>query len=172
MLDKLKAKKAEIAALRDERGATDPILIIAGIAITLILLVGGSFAIAGFMNNARDLNAKGDLDRVATAQAAYMAENDGFAADGGTLPGGGADTRSAVEKLQESSIGFNVTDGNALEIVASEDGWVAATKSASGTVFVRSSEGTAIVAAADAGTLTLPTGVNTAAVTALIASVN
>lgn len=158
MLDKLKAKKAEIAALRDERGATDPILIIAGIAITLILLVGGSFAIAGFMNNARDLNAKGDLDRVATAQAAYMAENDKFAAN--------------ADALASSSIGFNVTDGNPLELAVSADGWVAATKSASGTVFVRSSEGTAIVAAADAGTLTLPTGVNTAAVTALIASVN
>ena len=41
MLDRLKAKKAEIERLREERGATDPILIIAGIAITLILLVGG-----------------------------------------------------------------------------------------------------------------------------------
>ena len=73
MLTKLKARKAEIARLREERGATDPILIIAGIAITLILLVGGSFAISGFIANANNLNAKGDLDRIATAQAAYLA---------------------------------------------------------------------------------------------------
>ena len=62
-----RARLNEIRALREERGATDPILIIAGIAITLILLVGGSFAVAGFMNNAKDMNAKSDIDRIAVA---------------------------------------------------------------------------------------------------------
>ena len=95
MLDKLKAKKAEIARLREERGATDPILIIAGIAITLILLVGGSFAISGFIANANNLNAKGDLDRIATAQAAYLAEKDTYA--------------DSVATLGSSSIGFTPT---------------------------------------------------------------
>ena len=70
-----RARLSELRDLRSERGATDPILIIAGIAITLILLVGGSFAVAGFMNNARDLNAKADLDRIATVQAKNAATN-------------------------------------------------------------------------------------------------
>lgn len=147
MLDKLKAKKAEIAALRDERGATDPILIIAGIAITLILLVGGSFAIAGFMNNARDLNAKGDLDRIATAQAAYMAENDAY-----------ADT---VAELRSGSIGFTPTDGGAIDIVANGNGWVAVSVSASGKAFYRTSLSTKITETAPTAAA-LPTGITAA----------
>jgi hypothetical protein len=135
LLDKLKAKKAEIERLREERGATDPILIIAGIAITLILLVGGSFAISGFIANANDLNAKGDLDRVATAQAAYLAERDSYAAD--------------LNGLRSSSIGFTPTDGNRFELLTSPDGWVAATKSASGSVFIRTSESSSIAEASN-----------------------
>lgn len=126
MLENLKAKKAEIARLREERGATDPILIIAGIAITLILLVGGSFAISGFIANANNLNAKGDLDRIATAQAAYLAENDAYA--------------TSVDVLKNSSIGFTPTEGNPFTILVNGDGWVALTKSATGTVYARSSE--------------------------------
>ncbi len=68
-----RARLTEIRALREERGATDPILIIAGIAITLILLVGGTFAVAGFMNNAKNMNAKGDIDRLAMAMEARRA---------------------------------------------------------------------------------------------------
>ena len=130
MLEKLKAKKAEITRLREERGATDPILIIAGIAITLILLVGGSFAISGFIANANNLNAKGDLDRIATAQAAYLAENDSYTND--------------VDALADSSIGFTPTEGNPITIIVNGDGWVALTKSASGTVYARSSESSII----------------------------
>lgn len=153
MLDKLKAKKAEIARLREERGATDPILIIAGIAITLILLVGGSFAISGFIANANNLNAKGDLDRIATAQAAFLAENDRYSND--------------VAELGSSSIGFTPTEGNPIAIVTSGNGWVAATKSASDKVFYRSSESTEIVESV--GELELPAGIEATAVTAATA---
>jgi hypothetical protein len=135
MLERLKARKAEIARLREERGATDPILIIAGIAITLILLVGGSFAISGFIANANDLNAKGDLDRVATAQAAYLASNDRY----GALAVG-PNVAAQNTELQNSAIGFTPTAGNSTVVRTSADGWVAATKSASGKVFVRTSE--------------------------------
>ncbi len=140
MLEKLKARKAELARLREERGATDPILIIAGIAITLILLVGGSFAISGFIGNAHNLNAKGDLDRVATAQAAYLAERDTYAADAGTLA--------------SSSVGFTPTAGNKVEMVTSPSGWVAVTKSASGEKFLRASTASGTV---DVATATPPT---------------
>lgn len=161
LLEKLKVRKAEIAALRDDRGATDPILIIAGIAITLILLVGGSFAISGFMNNARDLNAKGDLDRIATAQAAYMAENDAYA----PLEVGPSAT-TPVTTLMDSSIGFVPTEGNDVIVLTSAAGWVGISKSASGTTFLRTSETTGVFTVV--GDLTLPTGILAADVTAAL----
>jgi hypothetical protein len=141
MLDKLKARKAEIARLCEERGATDPILIIAGIAITLILLVGGSFAISGFIGNANDLNAKGDLDRMATAQAAYLAENDRYA-----VLAVGPNASGQNTQLQNSSIGFTPTAGSTSRARVSSSGWVAVTLSASGTVFLRTSVSSNIVA--------------------------
>ncbi len=59
--------------LRSDRAATDPVLVIAAIAVSLILLIGGSFAVAGMIANGKDLNAKADLDRVATAETALSA---------------------------------------------------------------------------------------------------
>ncbi len=53
-----------------DRGATDPILVIAAIAVSLALLVGGTFATAKLIANGKDLNAKGDLDKVAVAETA------------------------------------------------------------------------------------------------------
>jgi hypothetical protein len=144
MMDKLKARKAEIERLREERGATDPILIIAGIAITLILLVGGSFAISGFIGNAHNLNAKGDLDRIATAQAANLAMKDSYAPLRLNIHDGGEDRR-----LMDSAIPFTPTANNPL-IVSSFNtagktpGWAAVVKSASGEVFARLSTGSTI----------------------------
>jgi hypothetical protein len=139
MLARLKAKKAEITRLREERGATDPILIIAGIAITLILLVGGSFAISGFIANANNLNAKGDLDRVATAQAAFLAANDRY----GNLAIG-PNVSGASNELAESAIGFTPTAGNSIKVRTSPSGWTAVTKSASGDIFLRTSQSTQV----------------------------
>ncbi len=135
MMERLKARKAEIARLREERGATDPILIIAGIAITLILLVGGSFAISGFIANANNLNAQGDLERIATAQSAYLAQNDGY---GALRVGPNVGTQNT--QLQQGAIGFTPTDGNSTIVRTSPAGWTAVTRSASGDVFFRSSE--------------------------------
>jgi hypothetical protein len=136
------AKKSSPSARRlmGERGATDPILIIAGIAITLILIVGGSFAVSGFIGNAHDVNAKGDLDRIATAEAAHLATKDAYAPYRvGPRFGEDYEDRS----LEDSDIGFTPTDGNDTVVQVAETGWVAATRSASGKVFVRSSETTA-----------------------------
>ncbi len=161
MLDKLKAKKAEIARLREERGATDPILIIAGIAITLILLVGGSFAISGFIANANNLNARGDLDRIATAQAAFLAEKDRY----GSLRVGPTVGGTTSTELQTGSIGFTPTAGNNIKVTTSAGGWLAVTKSASGTTYLRTSASTAVyeVPATVPGTVpaavTLPSGI-------------
>ncbi len=136
--------RADLARLREERGATDPILIIAGIAITLILLVGGSFAISGFIGNANNLNAKGDLDRIATAQAAYLAQNDDYASLRINIPTGGTVTRT----LLNSPIGFTPTEG--LPVIVNVFGsgsnraWAAVIESASGETFVRFSSSSTI----------------------------
>ena len=134
MMANLKARRAEIVRLREERGATDPILIIAGIAITLILLVGGSFAISGFIANAHDLNAQGDLERIATAQSAYLAQNDGF----GALRVG-TNVGAQNTQLQQGALGFTPTDGNSTIVRTAPAGWTAITKSGSGTIYMRSS---------------------------------
>jgi hypothetical protein len=134
MMERLKARRAEIARLREERGATDPILIIAGIAITLILLVGGSFAISGFIANAHNLNAQGDLERIATAQSAYLAQNDGF---GALRVGPNVGTQNT--QLQQGALGFTPTDGNSTIVRTAPAGWTAVTKSGSGAIYMRSS---------------------------------
>lgn len=80
-----RARLTELRDLRSEKGATDPVLIIAGIAITLILLVGGTFAVSGFINNAKNLNAKSDMDRISTAMDYRVATEDRLPLD---APGG------------------------------------------------------------------------------------
>jgi hypothetical protein len=58
--------------LRPDRAATDPILVIAAIAVSLVLLVGGSFAVTGLIASGHDANAKNDLGRVAAAETALL----------------------------------------------------------------------------------------------------
>ena len=128
--------------LSHDSGATDPILIIAGIAITLILLVGGSFAVAGFMNNARDTNAKADLDRVATAQTAAMASTDTYqpSAAGPKIRSGKMDATLAT-----GGIGFVPSDGTTVVVAVGATGWAALAESASGASFLRTSESNATI---------------------------
>ena len=127
---------------KTDRGATDPVLIIAGIAITLILLVGGSFAVAGFMNNARDLNAKGDLDRVATAQTAAMAASDAYQP---SAVGPRIMTGKANRALATGGIGFVPSDDTTVVVAVGQEGWAALAASASGSTFLRTSESNATI---------------------------
>ena len=155
-LFKLARLRRDLHRLREERGATDPILIIAGIAITLILLVGGSFAISGFIANANNLNAKGDLDRIATAQAAYLGTSDGYAPLRLNMPSG-----ATTKTLLDGPISFTPTAGNPLIVnVYGSNGWAAVTKSASGEVFVRFSSSTKVYSLGSGSTFptTLPAG--------------
>ena len=128
--------------LSRDSGATDPILIIAGIAITLILLVGGTFAVSGFINNAKDLNAKADLDRVATAQTAAMAATDTYrpSAAGPRIMEGKLDA-----SLATGGIGFVPSDGTTVVVAVGETGWAALAESSSGASFLRTSESNATI---------------------------
>lgn len=126
--------KAMSLSLRD-RGATDPLLIIAGIAISLTLLIGGSFAVVAFMHNTQDRTARDDLARVATAQAAYHSENDEYAelAIGPDIPNNKKDT-----ELADGKVGYTPSENN-IVVTANKGGWTAVTQSRSGKVFARTS---------------------------------
>ncbi|MGW8431230.1 carbohydrate binding domain-containing protein [Curtobacterium citreum] len=143
-----------------DTGATDPILVIAAVAVSLVLLVGGSYTVAAALASAKDANARQDLDRIATAQEAAPAyfPVDAVSEDGQL--GSGAMT------TQLSSGGYAV----ALPCTTpSGSGWVAAARSQSGAVFLRSSVSPRTTTAP--ASPPLPTCATAADVTALTAQV-
>ncbi|WIE80881.1 carbohydrate binding domain-containing protein [Curtobacterium sp. MCSS17_016] len=115
---------------RSDAGATDPILVIAAIAVSLVLLVGGSFAVAAAVSSAKDTNARQDLDRIASAEQAAPAY----------FP---VDAVSDDEPLGNSSIKAQLSDGGYAVALPCRDtsgpGWVAGSRSQTGAVFLRSS---------------------------------
>ena len=156
---------------RRDTAATDPILVIAAIAVSLVLLVGGSFTVSGMIANAKNVNARSDLDKVATAEAALVAGNpDGgylswaVTADGATS----GSTTTDGKHLNDGLLGFTTTPGVALKVVGNSKAWVAGALAQSGTSFWRSSTtsktytGT-IPASAYDPSLTLPDLTSTAA---------
>lgn len=52
---------------RNEYGSTDPVLIIVGVAITMIVLVGASFAMSGIITQSSSVTAEGDINSIKTA---------------------------------------------------------------------------------------------------------
>lgn len=153
-----RARLTELRALREERGATDPVLIIAGIAITLILIVGGTFAMSGFMTNAQNLNATSDLDRIATAQAqvAAMRGKEAVAASGKYLYVGGkhlgpyARLMTDPENHPENIPDIDVVLSEGTEVIVfpvslsaikgTDISWVAYARSSNGSWFMRASD--------------------------------
>lgn len=128
--------------LRRDDGSTDPVLIVSALAVTLILILGGVFAVAGFTKNAQDLNAKADLDRVTSSQAAVIIAAEKY------LPSA-LGPRVLPEKLDSSlasaDVGFVAGKDNTLVIAVGTTGWAAMVESASGATFLRTSESSAIV---------------------------
>ena len=130
-----------------DRGATDPILVIAAIAVSLVLLVGGGFAVQGLITNGQDSNAKGDLDKAAVAQESVVT-----AAEEVYIYDNHPDSEyRALEQppVKGSAIGFEPTAGGRLIVDASVDAdgdknWIAVSHSRSGAAFMRTSESNAI----------------------------
>lgn len=58
--------------LHADRAATDPILVIGAITVSLVLLTAGTFAVKGFRDKAADTAAKSNLSSVALAEAATL----------------------------------------------------------------------------------------------------
>ncbi len=170
MLTKLKDRIKASARLRDERGATDPILVIAAIAVSLVLLVGGSFAVAGIITNGKNLNAKSDLSKVSVAEVAAFAQADSYLAYTHLKSGAeSGDTDPNGNLLSKSGVGFTPTVGGALAVIlvpavaadptttpptpASPAGWVAISGSTSGAIYVSSSTTAQIVDVSQASTI-------------------
>lgn len=157
---RLRARSTELRALRDERGATDPVLIIAGIAVTLILLVGGSFAMTGFISNAQNVNAASDLDRVATAQqqVAFMKGKEALAAstkylyaEGKVLgpykhlmavPADDAQGRPDIDVILSDGVELIVMPISLSAVKNADLSWVAYARSSNGSYFMRTSDST------------------------------
>jgi hypothetical protein len=127
-LEKLRLRAA------DDRGAADPILVIVGIAVSLIMLVGGTFAIGGFIAYADNQAARGDLDRVATAQGHYISENDRYAS-----LAVGPDVAVPNTELIDSAASFSPSESVNLKVRSSPSGWAAVAGSGSGNVYLRTS---------------------------------
>jgi hypothetical protein len=146
-MKKITGLMARIGRLREERGATDPILVVAAMAVTLVLLVGGSFLISGIITNGQNLNAKSDLDKITVAQAGSFAEGDTYLAYKVTKAGiESGDTNSNGDYLSATSIGFNITEGGGVNVTLDGgDGWNAASESVSGAIYIKTSMSNKIV---------------------------
>lgn len=115
------------ALRRGARGAADPTIVAITIAVLIVLAFAGIYTGRGFIEQARDTNAQGDLARVAAAQEFHAAGNSRYSAD--------------VDELKSGRVAFTVSTDVDIEIAATEIGWVAsASHSKSGNVFYRSSD--------------------------------
>lgn len=166
-----RARRALKRVLGD-RAATDPILVIAAIAVSLVLLVGGSFAVAGIIDNGKDLNARNDLQLIATAEAAVHATAGGYASyartAAGVESGEDADPEApGTQLLSGVAVGFTLSEGTGVRVVAADCGWIAGTKSGTGKVYLRSSA-TATDFRPPATEMPLPDCFDAADVTALV----
>lgn len=145
--------KEQFRAFRKDADWFVKFLTILATLLLVLLLAGGIFFVSNLVAGANesrveqeriavanDLNAKGDLGRVATAQAAFLAERDSYAGVGvGTYT-----QETALAALSSSSIGFTPTAGNPIRLFASSAGWVAMTRSVTGTRYVITSRSDAI----------------------------
>ena len=140
MLHKLRAAVTRFSRLRGDRGATDPMLAIGSVVLTLVLVLGGTFLITNMVTSGRNLNATTDLDKIAVAESGYFTANDTFAAYGSF------DKNAPSAALEDSTIGFRPTADSAIvAIVAGMTGtakWAAASESAANgnPIFIRTSE--------------------------------
>ncbi|MGW8431734.1 hypothetical protein ACWGJ9_11625 [Curtobacterium citreum] len=109
--------------------------------MSLVLLVGGSFAVSGLLANAKDSNAKNDLALVAAAEAASQADGGPYLAWSATAAGTvSGDKDLDGNTLDRTEVGFTTTPGVAINVNANGAGWVAAATSTTGTKFFRSSK--------------------------------
>lgn len=139
-----------------DRAATDPILVIAAIAVSLVLLVGGSFTVSGLINRSKDANAQQDLAAVRVIEA--DAANDGGYVNYDSL------------SSRAPGVAYDPTEGSKVRAAACSDGWVAASTSQTGKTYV-STSATTTTEEAPAATIKLPSCATRDTVTDLVNTV-
>lgn len=139
-----------------DRAATDPILVIAAIAVSLVLLVGGSLTVSGLIDRGKNLNAQKDLAavRVIEADAANNGSYINYDSVSSPPPG----------------VTYEPGPDSKVRTATCADGWVAASASPTGTTYVASSVSTA-VQEAPAATIKLPACATRDTVTDLVSTV-
>lgn len=129
---------------RADRAATDPILVIAAIAVSLVLLVGGGFAVSGLIGNAQASNAQQDLGRVVAAEQALQAAGSSYTGELAALTGG--------------AVGASFSDGVTPGLRASSGCFAGFAAAKNGQTFMVSSSRTAPVAVASPWPTAAPAG--------------
>jgi hypothetical protein len=108
--------------LSTDRAATDPVLVIAAIAVSLVLLVGGGFTVSALISTAQDSNARQDAGRLATAERTTA-----------------ADTGSFTDTLSRLTTTVTPSEGVQAGLVAGDSCFAAFTKSQTGRLFAATS---------------------------------
>lgn len=133
--------RRRLTLIKTERGAADPMLVLGSIAVLLVLLLGGAFAVVGFINSSHDTNAQSDLDKVSVAETAYFTQNTAFIpydskADV-TIPA----QKNLLDLETKAAIGFSPAAEGHLVVNPQGTGWVAISRSASQakTFYIRTS---------------------------------
>ncbi|WIB65906.1 hypothetical protein [Curtobacterium sp. MCBD17_040] len=142
---------------RTDRGATDPILVIATIAVSLILLLGGTVAAASLKNSANITAATNDLNTVALAEASWNTAYGTFISYSDL-----GDTTLEHGTVTLHPLFHTVVNAGAC-------GWVAAAVVPGGPILIRTSA-TSAVAPAPAPTLTIPSCFPSNAITDVVSS--
>ncbi|WIE81057.1 hypothetical protein [Curtobacterium sp. MCSS17_016] len=142
----------------DDRGAVDPILVIASITVTLILLVAGAFNVGDISRKNADDAAKNDLRMLAAAEKTYFASQMAFTF---------YDSTSNASTLTPQGL----QPSTRVAAAACGDGWVAAAKSSSGAVLTMTSKAPTF-GDQSGNNLTLPSCASPSLVTSVVSNVN
>jgi hypothetical protein len=141
-----------------DRGAVDPILVIASIAVTLILLVAGTFNLGEISRKNADDAAKNDLRMLAAAEKTYYASQTAF-----TFYDSATNTAALASK------GFQ--PNGRVTVIPCRSGWVAAAVSKSGQILTSTNKGASFADQTGTG-LTLPSCASPATVNRAVAIVS
>ena len=118
----------------------NPFLVLGGIAVGLVVATFGVVQVPGWIASAQDAAAQSDLSHVRSAQAAAASSDGDYIDDFNQLSNGSA-----------HGVSFTLSGGVQLVgMAANADGWCATLKSASGTFFAATNDGTATAAGSTA----------------------
>lgn len=152
--------------LQNEAGAADPMLIIAAIAASLILILGGGFVISGIIAQGKEQAARNDLSSIAATEASVRSAATRF---------WGYDSHddSDRRKLERPGFGIGFTASEGVRVIVDVDdtgtGWIAVSRAETGKTYARSSENDVVAELpTELARLNLPGGIEADVVTNML----